>query len=279
MSLSDAVRRTTRSVRGRTLRSFTAVAVCGLLAVGCQTVIEAGLPEGQANRMLVVLDQAGIGASKEPEGRRGKSTYEVRVAQDDVARALEVLRAQNLPRSEEPGFKEVFGQGSLVPTATEERGRYASALAGELARSIETIDGVLDARVHVAIPDARDFALDEARPKPRASVLVKYRAGRPPVEASAIRELVSGAVDGMDPKDVSVVAIAAPRRHSAGVRSLVQVGPVWVARSSADTLRAIFAGTAVAGMLLAVALVVLLRRRRNGARVPASAHSHATQER
>ncbi|MFW6067422.1 MAG: secretion protein [Myxococcota bacterium] len=238
-----------------------AVGVCALLLVGCETAVEGGLPEAQANRVLVALHEAGIGARKEPEGGRGEPTFAVHVPSDDVARALEVLRAEGLPKPADPGFHEVFGEGSLVPTATEERGRYAAALAGELSRSIEAIDGVVDARVHVAIPDARGFALDDAPLRPRGSVLVKHRPNRSPIDESAVRALVAGAVEDMRPEDVSVVLVPAPARAPVE-RALVKVGPVWVARSSATLLRALFAGTAVAGMCLAAGLVILVRRRR-----------------
>src|SRR5690606_28919827 len=101
--------------------------------------------------------------------------YRVLVASDEVAAALSVLRAEELPRAPEPGLHDVFGRASLVPTATEERARLTAALGGELARSVESIDGVLDARVHVALPDASELPLDVAPPRPRASVLVRHR--------------------------------------------------------------------------------------------------------
>ena len=144
-----------------------------LLAAACAQPLEAGLAEGEANAILVALHDRGIGAHKESEA--GAETFEVRVAAEDFARGLDVLRAEGLPRRPPEGLREVFGEGGLVPTATEERARYVAALGGELARSLEAIDGVLEARVHLALPERRLLAVDEAPPRPRASVLLRHR--------------------------------------------------------------------------------------------------------
>lgn len=248
------------------IAAVVAMAAAGLATAGCDTALQTGLPEEQANRVLVALHDEGIGATKERDGPRGDASFEIRVAQDDVAQALAVLRARNLPRAADPGFEEVFGEGSLVPTPSEEQGRYATALAGELARSIETIDGVLDARVHVAVSDGRDFLLDESRPHPQASVLVKHHEGSVSVDDDGLRALVAGAVEGMRPQDVTVVRVAAPTPAGQDGEPLVAVGPVWVARSSAGTLRALLSLVALAGMCLAAGLAILLRRQRRRVR-------------
>lgn len=235
--------------------------LAALLASGCQAPIESDLSEAQANEILVALHAHGIGADKD-RAEGSDDGFEVWVAADDVSTALSVLRATEVPRRHEPGLSEVFGEGSLVPTATEERARYAAALGGELARSVERIDGVLDARVHVAIPDARHFALDEARPRPRASVLIRHRPGEAPFEEDAIRALVAGAVDGMEAADVAVVSVAAPPPPAAAP-NLVNVGPIAVTRGSASALKGVLGGAIGLNLLLALCLIgVVLRRRR-----------------
>jgi type III secretion protein J len=237
-----------------------------LVLTGCETAVAGGLSETQANEMLVALQQEGVGALKEPdEGARNERVWRVTVPSDDAARALQVLRANNLPRAAAPGLHEVFGDGSLVPTPTEERGRYAAALAGELSRSIETIDGVLGARVHVAIPDARSFSLDESPRAPRASVLVRHRGQEAPFDQGAIQALVAGAVDGLEGEQVSVVSVAT-QVESREAPPLAKVGPVWVAQGSARLLRGIFAAAAISGMLVAAGLGLLTLRHQRARR-------------
>ena len=233
-----------------------------LLLAGCQSTIASGLDEAQANRIVVALDSHGIGADKSRVAAgTDEPRWEIDVATDDVGRALAILRAADLPRAAEPGIGDVFGEGSLVPTATEERARYAVGLAGELAASIESIDGVLDARVHVAIPEARDFALDEAPPRPRASVLIKHRPGPPPYDESQIRALVAGAVHGMQPEDVAVVGVPGPAAPEA-TGSLVRVGPISVTRGSSGALKSVLGAALGLNLILAAALVLVWVRRR-----------------
>jgi len=236
-----------------------ALLLCALLG-GCQSTIESGLTESDANRALVALDQHGIHGTKETDPGAGEeATYSVLVGPDEVAAALAVLRAEDLPSRTEPGIQEVFGAGSLVPTATEERARLAAALGGELARSVESIEGVLDARVHVALPDTAVLPLDAPPPRPRASVLVRYR-GEPPDER-AVQRLVAGAVQGMDEGDVAVVQVRAPEAAVARTH-VTRVLGISVASGSAFRLRALLGGLLGALSLLTVLLVVVFVRAR-----------------
>jgi type III secretion protein J len=131
----------------------------------------------------------------------------------------------------------------MVPTPTEEHALYLHALGGELARSVEAIDGVVEARVHVGLPQPDPLRPGD-RPPPRAAVLVKCRAAACPAVRqleAGIRSLVAGAADGLDAGSVSVViapaAEAAPpapapaRRHSAvlvGLAAAAALGAVGI---------------------------------------------------
>lgn len=234
-----------------------------VVLAGCEATVESGLTEQQANQVVVALHDNDIGAQKErDEGTGDGARYRVTVAPDAVAPALSVLRAAELPRRSDPGLEEVFGTGSLVPTATEERARYVAALGGELARSIEAIDGVLDARVHVAVPESRDFALDGEQPRPRASVLIKHRSGKLPYSPDSIRELVAGAVEGMEPGNVAVVPVAGSPPDGGDSSGLVHLGPIAVTEGSAPVLKGVLATAFGLHIVLAGCLVFVVMRRR-----------------
>jgi type III secretion protein J len=188
----------------------------GLLALsGCaRDEIVHAVDEAQANAMLVALDDRGLHAEKQRDGSRDGG-WIVSVPGREAAAARRVLSEHDLPRTPAPGLGEVFGNPGMVPTPMEERARYLHALSGELARSVEAIDGVAEARVHLALaPD--DPLRAQAAPPPRAAVLVKVRPGlRERVEpmTDGIRSLVAGAVAGLEAATVSVVvseAAAAP---------------------------------------------------------------------
>jgi type III secretion protein J len=240
----------------------------GLLAGCAEAAVLQGVPEPEANRAVAALDQAGIAARKSTdEGGSGPIRFRVSVAPADVARSVTVLHGNGLPRAEEPGFVESFGaQPSLIQSASEERARAAQASAGELARTLESVDGVLDARVHLAIPGADDRPLDgTAGPRASASVLLRHLGPRPPVDESSIRRLVAGGLVGMRPEDVSVVTVSRSVPATAEAR-LDYVGPIAVAHGSATSLRVALGVTIGLNATLAMLLgVSTLRRRRDEA--------------
>lgn len=188
--------------RNRLRWLFATLALCACTG---EEVVH-GVDEQQANEVVVALGERGIAAEKRREdGADGGFT--VAVAARAAGEAQRVLVERELPRPRPPGFAEVFGKGSLVPTATEERALYLHALAGELARSVEAIDGVLAARVHLAVAAPEPFRAVAAPPS-RAAVLVKTRPGaRLRVEplAPGIQALVAGSVPGLEPGAVAVV--------------------------------------------------------------------------
>ncbi len=164
------------------------------------------LPEREANAVLVALDEEGLAAQKaRHEGSEGGWT--VLVAAGDVARAHRLLAARELPRTRPAGLGEVFGRAGVVPTPVEEHARWLHALSGELAASVQAIDGVVEARVHLGLP-ADDPLRPGVRPAARAAVLVKCRpAACGPLRAleGGLRALVAGAAEGLTPEAVAVV--------------------------------------------------------------------------
>ncbi|MFO0583046.1 MAG: secretion protein [Anaeromyxobacter sp.] len=182
------------------------LALLALAACSSSTGLLTGLDERAANEVLVALGEAGIPAEK-LRGEGQDATFSVAVPSAEATRAHRVLAERALPRARPPGVEEVFQKGSMVPTPLEEQARYAHALAGELARSIESLDGVLEARVHLGLARTDPLRPGDA-PPPRASVLVKCRPsacdGVRALEGG-LRALVAGAADGLDPGAVAVV--------------------------------------------------------------------------
>src|SRR5258708_6858080 len=77
-------------------------------------------------------------------------------------------------------------------------------MEGELERTIETIGDVESARVHLVMPTDSVF-LDRQR-EAKASVILKLRGkGLSKDAVLAISRLLSGAVDGLKPEDVSII--------------------------------------------------------------------------
>jgi len=176
-----------------------------------------GLDERQANEVLVALDEGGVRGEK----RRAQGTEEgwiVTVPTGDTRGARRILSERELPRARTPGFGDVFGDGGMVPTPVEEHARYLHALSGELSRSLESLDGVVEARVHLGLPQDDPLRSGDRLP-PRAAVLLRCRPAACATLRSmepGIRGIVAGAADGLTPDAVALLvaeAIAAPGRE------------------------------------------------------------------
>jgi type III secretion system YscJ/HrcJ family lipoprotein len=227
-----------------------------LVVVGCSAPVATDLEESEANEIVVALEESGIGADKAT--LRG-DRFEIRVAARDLGDALRALDAADLPREREEGFEALMDESSLVPSASEESTRRTAAVSAELARSIERLPGVVDARVHLSVPERGRFS-DAPALAPRGSVLVRHEEGAS-IDPERVRALVCGAVSGLSRADVEVVSVEVPPRATSAQR-YVHVGPIAVAPSSAPLLNGLFVGSLALHALLAGALIYSLRRRR-----------------
>lgn len=180
------------------------IAAFGLAGCSRQEVY-GKLTEPAANEMIAVLNQAGITASK-VAGEKG--AWSIAVDQADFARAVETLRAHGLPHEDYDSLGSVFKKEGFTSTPLEERARLIYGLSQELSRTISGIDGVVQARVHLTMPEA-DPLSREAKPS-AASVFVKYRTGFDlRSQTGAIKSLVTNSIDGLTYDRVSVVMVPA----------------------------------------------------------------------
>jgi flagellar M-ring protein FliF len=185
----------------------TGVALVAALFFGLTSVMKPGyatlyrdLNPSEANRIVNVLEGGGFRV----EITGGGSI--VSVPQEDLARARMELAGQGLPGDGTPGW-ELFDEGSgLGMNSFMQRVNRLRALEGELARSIQTLDGVDAARVHLVLPEREAFSRE--KPQPSASVIVRGRAGHTVSnrQALSIRALVASAVPDMAPARVTVLS-------------------------------------------------------------------------
>ncbi len=238
-----------------TLSGVLAFALAGLAA--CTVPVAAGLDESDANRIVVALDRAKIEASKESDpGTEGK--FRVLVARDETAQALTAMRSEELPRPRPRGVLDAMDKGALVPSEAAEHAQIVAGLAGDLQRTLESIDGVLAARVHINLA-ARDPLRDTPVGKPTASVLLEHRGSTPPITNDAVQRLVAGGIEGLSPFDVAVVSVSRPA-PPAQAAELAHVGPITVAHGSMRTLQVALVGLCALVAALTAATLALYTR-------------------
>nr|WP_229455823.1 flagellar basal-body MS-ring/collar protein FliF [Massilia sp. KIM] len=114
------------------------------------------------------------------------------------------LAAQGLPKGGNVGF-ELMENQKLGVSQFLEQVNYQRSLEGELARSIQSLGSVSNARVHLALPKPSVFVRDQQ--KPTASVLLNLQPGRAldPGQVSAIVHLVASSVPELTIGNVTVV--------------------------------------------------------------------------
>jgi type III secretion protein J len=184
-------------------RYITFASVLLLFLAGCSTEVVQSTGEGQANQILAVLGSRGIKASKSRAEGQKKDGWRVMVRSGDFSRAVEVLNEKGLPRPVPKGFAETFSKGSIIPTPVEERAMMIQAVTGELERTLESIDGVTLARVHVVLPGLYEGERGRTRLVPSAAVLLKVAPGASPDKA-AIRRIVARSSEGLSDEAVTV---------------------------------------------------------------------------
>ena len=242
------------------------------LVSGCHAELASDLEEREADAIVLALDDVGLAAWKTRGAGAHASRFAVEVERGELVRAMTVLRDAELPRRESPGMGALLSESRLVPDVGVERARVAAATAGELERTLEGIDGVQRARVHIALPAPR--SLDDAPGQPRASVSIRALDHAPGDEA--LRALISGAVDGLAPDAVTVVRSAGRAPAAPGRARFVSVGPLAVSPSSAPLLKGALGASLALHLVLASAL---LYRRRRGVADRSSATGRAADPR
>jgi len=114
------------------------------------------------------------------------------------------LASQGLPKGSVAGFESTEASRFGV-TQFQERLNFQRGLEGELTRSIQSLEPVQSARVHLALPHQNGFFREQQ--KPSASVLVSLYPGRflDRTQLAGIVHLVASSVPDMAPSAVSVL--------------------------------------------------------------------------
>ncbi len=125
------------------------------------------------------------------------------VPADQVDKARVSVASQGPLTSGRMGF-ELFDKPNWSGSDFSEKVNYQRALEAELERTIQTMDGVEDVRVHLVIPHESLFT-DRERPA-KAAVVLRMRGQRMTDQvATSVANLVSSAWDDLSPQNVTVV--------------------------------------------------------------------------
>ena len=128
------------------------------------------------------------------------------------------MSGKGLPAGQDTGYALLDQQG-ITTSEFQQQVTYQRALEGELSKTLEALDGVNQAVVHVALPKDEVFVTDQA--KPTASVLLDLAPGTQlsGEQIQAVTNLVSSSVQDMDPDQVTVTDSTGHVLSAAGHRA------------------------------------------------------------
>ena len=157
-----------------------------------------GLRSADAAAIVSQLDAKGVSYKL----RDGGTTILVRKNEADAVR-LSVVGSDALAKGES-GF-ELFNKSDMGLTDFAQKINYQRALQGELARTIMMMDGIADARVHLALPERSLFRGNRSAAK--AAVTISMRTGEEPDErrVAGIQRLIAASVPDLALGDVVVL--------------------------------------------------------------------------
>lgn len=173
-----------------------------VLVAGCDnyTTLHSSLEEQQANLVMAALLDQGINCRKEP-GEEG--TWNVMVLEAKFAEAVNILERLGLPRQQRNGVGEVFKKTGMISSPSEERIRFMDALAQDIAHTISMIDGVVDARVHVVLPQNDPFARNAMPSSAAVAIRTRWDADISDLVPS-VKGLVKNAIEGLSYDKIQV---------------------------------------------------------------------------
>ncbi len=169
--------------------------IAGAITEPPKTILFSGLETRDAAAVTGKLDAMAVKYDVKDGGT-------ILVPSDQVTKLRMALAQDNLPAAG-VGYEIFDKSDSFGTTAFVQNINQLRALEGELARSINTIEGIESARVHLVIPERQIFARNDQQPS--ASVVLKTRGRMDRGQVLAIQHLVAAAVAAMSADRVAIV--------------------------------------------------------------------------
>ena len=153
-----------------------------------------------ATDMMSVLEAEHIGYRVHPD------SGQVLVPSSQLGKVRMLLAAKGVTAQLPAGLELMDKSDPLGVSQFVQDVRFRRGLEGELAQSIQTIDAIASARVHLAIAKSTSFVASDGD-KSSASIVVALKPGHTlsNEQIAAVVNLVSGSVASLAPKRVSLV--------------------------------------------------------------------------
>ncbi len=169
--------------------------IAGAITEPPKTILFSGLESRDAAAISSKLDSMAVKYDAKEGGT-------ILVPADQVTKLRMALAQDNLPAAG-VGYEIFDKSDTFGTTAFVQNINHLRALEGELSRSMQTIEGIQSARVHLVIPEHQIFSRDDQQPS--ASVVLKTSGRLDRGQVRAIQHLVAAAVSGLSADRVAIV--------------------------------------------------------------------------
>ena len=134
----------------------------------------------------------------------GNNNTEIRIPTEQVTGTRMHMAELGLPSGASVGYEIFDNMDALGATNFMQNVNLVRALEGELGRTIKSIEGIQNARVHLVMPQREMFTREMQ--EPTASVYIKMKSGRlAENQVKAVQHLIASAVPKLKPTNISIV--------------------------------------------------------------------------
>ena len=159
--------------------------------------VAAGLEPAQTGKMTSLLDQHGIHYELQNNGTA------LAVQSNQTAQARVALAGSGLLGNTQPGFS-LLEKSSLGESNFQQQITYQRALQGQLAQTIDQVQGVSGAQVQLVMPSQQSQLFAENQSASSAAVLLGGTTSLDPGAVRGIAQLVSSSVPGLQLNKVTI---------------------------------------------------------------------------
>lgn len=191
--------------RGRIVLAVSAIAVIAVLFLGMQiagrpsySLVSTGMDPSETGKVAAALDEEGI----KYELRNNGTALAVEKSQTAQARIALAGKGLGGGSGTQPGF-ELFDKQKIGTSDFQQQVTYQRALEGQIAKTIDQVQGVNGSQVRLVLAEDQLFA-ESATPATAAVLLTGSSSALEPTAVRGIAQLVSSSVKGLKLDNVSI---------------------------------------------------------------------------
>jgi flagellar M-ring protein FliF len=161
------------------------------------STLVSGVEPSQTGKMTSTLSAQGISYQLQNNGTA------IAVQANETAKARVALAGANLLGNTQPGFS-LFEKGKIGESNFQQQVTYQRALQGQLAETIDSVQGVSGAQVELVLPSSQNQIFGESQNTSSAAVLLSGTSSLDSASVRGIAQLVASSVPGLQLSKVTI---------------------------------------------------------------------------